>query len=995
MLLLCVLIATNGVLSYNHLERLLADVRRADQANADLAACGDLLREAAELKATTVAYAISGDAELRRQTQDVCEQLTSQTQELSQRLAADGRATAPQLASLGQSTQELVRSATALLAMRDLESVPLPLESSAPVEVAMRALRAEVGALQDQERSNSESWLQQSTHSQHSARVSLINATAGALILLAAVFVLVRRDLRERLIAERRRRHEEARYRRLVDSDVMGVLITKIDGQVTEANDTFLKLIGYRREDLAAGRVNWRSLTPASCDQADQSALEQLAKEGVAQPYEKLFLHASGDPVPVLLGCARVDPAREDMICYAIDLSQPKAAEALIKRLNRELQERLHELETLFELAPIGLALAKDRDCKNIAVNGQLARQLGLPSSANASLTAALQERPTNYKMIFDGKEVPPESLPMQQAAALGTSICNQEFDLVLSDGTTTKMLANVAPLFDEQGASRGSIGVFLDITERKRLENNLQAHADHLQHQQQWSQALLDLLPVPLLLIEPITAKVTFANRAAHEAAGGRMPLNVPLERYSEAYHCTDLQGQDLSNEEIPGARVARGERLNDVEINWEVAGVARSLLINADTLAPTHGHDAVAVLMFSDISHLKEIESELVRINQAKDALLTMLGHELRNPLAAIAGATELIAVNSPDAKIYHQSMDILTRQTQHLSRLIDDLIDLSRLTAGKVRLRVETVDLARSLRGAVQATEGLIRDRGHQLSVTAPDDELFIEGDPARLEQIIANLLQNAAKFTEPGGKIQLSAAIEQKNVVVRIRDTGVGLDPVVVPKLFELFAQISPKLDRTDTGLGIGLTVVRNLVSLHGGRVHASSAGPGCGSEFVVELPLSAARPNQPRQTTPGVSTTKPLNVLVVEDQPDIGQVMQALLERYGHHPHWAPSAVDALDLAAKRVPDLAFIDIGLPVTNGYDLAKQLRADPRFRRTMLVALTGFGQQDDRDRSKAAGFTHHLVKPIDSETLLKMLAECADRMSTFSQRSALSTD
>ena len=359
MLFLCLLIAANGALCYSYLERLLADVRRADQANADLASYGDLWRQASELTAASLAYAASGDAGVGSGAQAMQENLAERLHAIDERPTADGRAPKELLAVLHQQGQALLQSTTNLLATRDKQATPLSADQVAPVEAAMAALRDAVAVLRDEGRVSSERWLQESIASQYSAKGSLINATFGALALLAAVFGLVRRDVRERLVAEQRLRHEEARFRRLVDSDVMGVLIAKVDGQVTEANETFLKMIGYRREDLTAGRINWRSLTPSSCDPSDQVALQQLADKGVAQPYEKQFLHSAGNEVPVLLGSARVDPAREDMICYAIDLSQSKAAEALIQRLNRELQDRVHELETLFELTPVALGLSQ------------------------------------------------------------------------------------------------------------------------------------------------------------------------------------------------------------------------------------------------------------------------------------------------------------------------------------------------------------------------------------------------------------------------------------------------------------------------------------------------------------------------------------------------------------------------------------------------------------------------------------------------------------
>ncbi len=684
------------------------------------------------------------------------------------------------------------------------------------------------------------------------------------------------------------------------------------------------------------------------------------------------------------MACARLDEPPDLCVCYAIDLTDRKKSDATILRLNRELQDRVHELETLFELMPIGLGLAKDAECREIAINSEYARLLGLPPREDTSLTATWSQRPEPFRVLQNGREVPREERPMYRVATDGKPILNAEYEVVRPDGTVVRLLEYVAPLFDEQGRSRGCVGAFIDVTERKRLQDQLQAHADYLQNEQRWLESMLDLLPVPLLLIEPATAKAIFANRDAHEMAGGHFPLGEPAERYDRIYHFTDPHGTLLTAEQMPGVRVARGERLDGLEINWHLPNGTRTIMISADTLPPTNGHGAMAVLLFQDITRLKQIQRELKRNNQAKDALLAMLGHELRNPLAAISGSAELIAMTRPEEPAYQQSLGILLRQIQHLTRLIDDMLDLARLAARKVRLRLENLDLAQALEGALQIVQPLILKRQHELTVESPEEPVFVLGDHVRLEQIFTNLLTNAVKYTDPGGRIQVRIEAKGERAIVRVCDNGIGLDPDAIPTLFDLFAQVNPQLDRSEVGLGIGLTVVRDLVQLHGGEISAFSEGLGKGSEFVVHLPLSDGSQAEALPASVAVNdmaaSGRTLRVLVVEDQPDIGRVMRALIERAGHQSEWASTAPEALRLAQATLPDVAFIDIGLPGMNGYELARCMRADPLLKDIPLIALTGYGQEEFRLQSYTAGFTRHLVKPINAETLATLLRECS---------------
>jgi signal transduction histidine kinase/ActR/RegA family two-component response regulator len=364
--------------------------------------------------------------------------------------------------------------------------------------------------------------------------------------------------------------------------------------------------------------------------------------------------------------------------------------------------------------------------------------------------------------------------------------------------------------------------------------------------------------------------------------------------------------------------------------------------------------------------------------RAIEARDQFLAMLGHELRNPLAAVRLAASLLAENDPQHAARHRS--IIDRQTQHLARLIDDLLDIARVTYGKVSLRPEPLFLDALLQGCCHSLDQAFRDRGISLTLSLQPN-LPVRGDRVRLEQVFSNLLQNAIKYTPTGGSVEVSARSKRSSVVVVIRDTGVGLDAEVLSRIFDLFAQVDRSLDRAQGGLGIGLTLVRSLVQLHGGTVHAKSEGLGRGAEFQVELPV--AQDTQVREETaqrPSSPVEFPARVVLVEDGEDIRDLLKELLEMEGHAVFTASDGPTGIERILAIDPDIAFIDIGLPDLDGYEVARQVRANGS--RTRLVALTGYGQKDDRLHARRVGFDRHLTKPVSLTDIQSAMGGLARR-------------
>jgi signal transduction histidine kinase len=383
-------------------------------------------------------------------------------------------------------------------------------------------------------------------------------------------------------------------------------------------------------------------------------------------------------------------------------------------------------------------------------------------------------------------------------------------------------------------------------------------------------------------------------------------------------------------------------------------------------------------------EVAERQRAEAALQDADRRKNAFLATMSHELRNPLAAIANAARLLELAGRGEPRLDAARDVLGRQIAHLVRLVDDLLDVSRIATGKISLRREPVDLAGVVARAVETALPQVTERRQRLTVSVPPEPLWVDGDPVRLAQVVANLLANAVKYTGEEGRIELglgriAEAMPTAAAVLRVKDTGIGIAPEVLPRIFDLFSQGEPDLARPEGGLGVGLALVRELVALHGGSVRVASAGPGEGTEFEVRIPMIAAPARAPaapaeRPARPGTGARR---VLVVDDNQDSAESLAALLEVLGHEVHAAHDGRQALELAGRLAPDLVLLDIGMPEMSGHEVARRLRADTGLRNTVLIALTGYGTDEDRRASREAGFDGHLVKPIDFDALERILA------------------
>lgn len=539
-----------------------------------------------------------------------------------------------------------------------------------------------------------------------------------------------------------------------------------------------------------------------------------------------------------------------------------------------------------------------------------------------------------------------------------------------------------------DQESARVAI-VFNNITQRIKAEDALRLSEQRLR-------ALFDRGPLAMYSCDASGTIQEF--NACAVSLWGRTPTQGGVgEKFSGALKLYLPDGTVLSHAQTATARVLRGElpRAVDEEDVIEQPGGSRiTVMSNVVPLRNGRGDITGAINCFYDITERSRLERKtqeqaqaLADLHLRKDEFLAMLSHELRNPLAPLASAVDLLRLHKSEAPQHSQALEVIERQVGQLKHLVDDLLDVSRITSGSIRLRSEPVSIQDIVHRAVETTHPLILQRRHQLAVAMPPQTIWLMADPMRLEQVLVNLLINAVKYTDEGGCIWLSVELEDSPemnapvVLVKVRDNGIGIAAELLPRIFDLFTQAERSIDRSQGGLGIGLCLVQQLVKLHAGSVKAFSV-PGQGSEFAIRLPaMPAATPREVLAKPPVLAPVRPrgkgCRVLAVDDNVDAVNILARLLEMSGHEVQTAYDGSSVLQRALAMQPDVVFLDIGLPGLTGYEVAEQLRQQPALANILLVALTGYGQDRDRQRSREAGFDHHLVKPVDFREIEKMMA------------------
>ncbi|WP_223962353.1 hybrid sensor histidine kinase/response regulator [Paraburkholderia sabiae] len=459
-------------------------------------------------------------------------------------------------------------------------------------------------------------------------------------------------------------------------------------------------------------------------------------------------------------------------------------------------------------------------------------------------------------------------------------------------------------------------------------------------------------------------------------------VPLGIPSSQGGGMLHwrAWDEQGKPSTPDHWPGRRALDGETVvPGVEVvHTDDTGREFWMRVSAAPLSNDAGDVIGACCVVQDTTQLKQAERALREADRRKDEFLATLAHELRNPMAPIRSGLEILRLTGSSSKSAENIHGMLERQVNQMVRLVDDLLEVSRIAGGKIELRRENVDLAVVLHNAVETSRALIDAGGHQLTISLPHESLTLHADPVRIAQIVANLLNNAAKYTEHGGQIWLSAHREGSEAIVSVRDNGMGIPSAMLSRIFDLFTQAERTYSRAQGGLGIGLTLVRTLTEMHGGSVEARSEGPGKGSEFLVRLPIAQQQrvPNTTDQRTRPMDCLAGRRILVVDDNADAADSLGMLLGMYGAEVRIMRDGPAALAALATYRPDVMLLDIGMPGMDGYEVARRTRENPEFARVTLIALSGWGQEEDRRLSREAGIDHHLVKPVDVAALERLL-------------------
>lgn len=644
-------------------------------------------------------------------------------------------------------------------------------------------------------------------------------------------------------------------------------------------------------------------------------------------------------------------------------LERPMRQAALVSSVRTALRGRRRQYETRSHLAQIERSEQNLRDFfENASVGIHCVGPDGIILRVNQTELDMLGYTREEYV----GQHIADFHLDQQLIADVlrrlhaGETLENVEAQMRCKNGSVKYVLLNSNALW-EDGQFIHSRCFTRDITDRKDFED-VTAHLAAIVASS--DDAIISKTLDGIIVTWNAGAERVFGYRAA-EVIGKPVTLLIPPDRQNE--------------EPVILERLRRGERIDHYEtVRVTKDGRYIDISLTVSPVCSSDGRIIGASKVARDITQRKQAEAALRDADRRKDEFLAVLAHELRNPLAPIHNSLHILRMKCERDSSNERVFEMMERQVNHMVRLVDDLLEVSRITRGKIVLRTELVELASVVRSAVETSRPFIDSSNHQLAVTFPPEPLTLEGDPVRLSQIIANLLNNAAKYTDPGGQIWLSVRREDNWVTISIRDTGTGIPPEMLPRVFDLFVQIDRNSGRAQGGLGIGLALVKSLVEMHGGTVKAFSEGSGRGSEFVVRLPLvNSPRPiDAPRTPAKSPAVLASKRVLVVDDNRDAAQSLGTLLRLLGADVYVAYNGPDALIALGEHKPTAVVLDIGMPGMDGHEVARRIRELSEFQDVTLIALTGWGQEDDRRRSEQAGFDYHLIKPADIGALQVLL-------------------
>lgn len=767
------------------------------------------------------------------------------------------------------------------------------------------------------------------------------------------------------------------RYETIVEESVQGIVIHQ-DYRICYANPAYARLLGYENPADVLGKVVFEIGAVSDEWPLMRERTAAVLRGETVDPHPGWWgVRQDGRRIRISATASRILwDGRPAIVSFFSDITKRYHAEERLVQSRREVEHTLALLDTLQDNAPVGFAFM-DCNLRFVRINETLAAINGKPAQEHIGRTIAevLPELaseivPLHEQVIRTQEPIVNLEVNAQQPAdpaQPGTWLCSY-FPVSASD-----QLLGVGV-------------VVVEITERKQAALRLQAS----QQTQTQTLAILDTLqktaPVGIAVVDcdfrymrinEMLAEINglpvdeHIGRTVQDVLPDLWPIIGPL-----------MRGVLESGEPVAGMEVnAPHPSMPDVDGSWLVSYYP--VCSGGEML----GLGTIVV----DITARKGMEEALRDSDRRKDEFLAMLAHELRNPLTPIRSALEIMQLQPHAEALHQEARGIIDRQACHLVRIVDDLLDVSRITRGQIQLDRQRVNAAEILSDAVAASRPLMQRHGHEFRIRQAEPIPELHVDSTRIVQVLTNLLNNAARYTEPGGHIELSAHQESQALAVRIRDNGVGISETLKPHLFDLFVQSDQSLDRSRGGLGIGLTVARQLVEMHGGSIEVESDGEGRGSEFTVRLPLPDDVPADMSDCPEAMADepvdleTRSLRVLLVDDNEAIIASAGMLLELLGHEVHTATDGPTALEAAARIRPEVFLVDIGLPGMTGYDVVRELRTNPEFRETFAIAISGYGRDKDVEKAYRAGFDGHLLKPVALNRLREVLALAATQAPT----------
>jgi PAS domain S-box-containing protein len=773
------------------------------------------------------------------------------------------------------------------------------------------------------------------------------------------LILLAIEDITERKQAEAAAQASEVRYRRLFESAKDGILILDAhSAKIIDANPFIGELLGYSHADLM-GKELWEIGLFNDIEESKSAVRELQEKQYIR--YENLPLQAkTGQRNDVEFVSNAYSEDHEQVIqCNIRDITERKRVEDALRASEQRFR-------ALFELGPVAVY-----SCDASGVIQEFNRRAEELWGRKPKAGDTDERFCGSFKLCRpDGSLMPHEQCPMAEVLS-GRIPGAQDAEVLIErpDGSRVTVIVNIAALENERGEVTGALNCFYDITERKQAEELLRESEQRLASLIASSNDAIISMSLDGIIQSWNAAAELLYGYTAQQAVGSPISLIIPADRANEEARII--------------ARLLAGERVEHFEtVRVRSDGQPVQVSLTISPIKGAEGRVVGASKIARDISNQKRLEAALREADRRKDEFLAMLGHELRNPLGPIRNALHLIRLSDPEPRreVRH-AYDIIERQIENMVRLIDDLLDVARISSGKIQLQKERIDLTAVVIRAIEGARPLIDARRHALQVSLPEAPVPVEADPVRLAQVLWNLLNNAAKYTPEGGRITLEVE-RHDEAVVKIRDTGMGIAPEMLPRVFDLFTQMERTLDRAEGGLGLGLTLVRRLTEMHGGTVGATSTGQGQGSEFLVRLPLltdepPGAGPTKPPEVKRRAAPVSGRRILVVDDNRDSVESLGMLLRLFGNDVRTVQDGRLALEAAAAYCPDVILLDIGLPGLDGLEVCRRLRARTEKGQPLIVALTGYGQEEDRRRSEKAGFDAHMVKPVDLEALQELLS------------------